>query len=105
MQDWKVGRSFDRAKRDWVALYEDSSGGTFRNPIQDLSAGGIFLRTSRPLSPGTDIDVVLVSLRESKFIRLPGQVVWRGRKERHRGMGVKFDHSTGTLNAMRDALT
>lgn len=102
MQSWKRGRDHERGDADWVALYEVPERGSFRNPVQDLSVGGTFLRTSKPMEPGTYFDVVLVSRQDASYVKLPAQVVWRGRKERHRGMGVRFAHNRTTLREMRN---
>ena len=105
MDNWKSGRSDERNDADWVALYEVPERGSFRNPVQDLSVGGTFLRTSKPMAPGTYFDVVLVSREDAKYVRVPAQVVWRGRKDRHRGMGVKFAHSRASIREMRSLFT
>ena len=95
------GRTHDRTDADWVALYEVPDRGSFRNPVQDLSVGGTFLRTSKPMEPGTYFDVVLVIRQNASYVRLPAEVVWSGRKDRHRGMGVRFDHSRASMGEMR----
>ena len=101
MHTERQGRVHDRNDADWVALYEVPERGSFRNPVQDLSVGGTFLRTSKPMPPGTNFDVVLVSRHDASYVRLPAQVVWSGRKDRHRGMGVRFAHSRVSMNEMR----
>jgi Tfp pilus assembly protein PilZ len=101
MQIGNSGREDERNNADWVALYEVPDRGSFRNPVQDLSVGGTFLRTSKPMEPGTNFDVVLISREDCSYVRVPAQVVWRGRKDRHRGMGVRFTHNRSTMREMR----
>ena len=103
MHKWVRDRDAERKTADWVAFYEQDGAG-YRLPVHDLSEGGGFFRTTRPVPPGTFLDLVLVSRRDRLHVSLPGQVVWRGRKDRHRGMGVRFAHNRASLGEMRDVI-
>jgi uncharacterized protein (TIGR02266 family) len=64
-----------------------SKVGLERDLVTDLSQGGLFVRTSRPLPIGTEIDLeVLVG---AEPVRVRGRVVWL-RDETRAGMGIQF---------------
>jgi Tfp pilus assembly protein PilZ len=98
MQD----RYGERREGGWKAFYERQDGGGYLNPVDDLSVSGSFLRTSRPLQPGARLELLLVSPDERRWVQMPAEVVWSGRKRRHRGMGVRFLHAQGSERAVRD---
>ena len=66
-----------------------------RDPIADLSEGGLYLRTREPARPGTQIRVALALPFEDgpKFCTLVGSVARIDRDQRGmlRGLGVQFD--------------
>jgi Tfp pilus assembly protein PilZ len=96
-------RRSERNQGAWVAFYE-SEEGSYLNPVQDLSASGSFLRTSRPLRPGTKLEILLVNRAREAWVQMPAEVVWQGRKARHRGMGLRFLHRGDSLQAMRQVM-
>lgn len=64
--------------------------------LGDLSEGGLFIRTPRPLSPGTLTELDLSLMHEGEDIQLSckGRVVWAAQDDTQRphgpGFGVKF---------------
>ncbi|HEX2569972.1 MAG TPA: PilZ domain-containing protein [Polyangia bacterium] len=70
-----------------------------RHAIVNLSEGGLFIRTSRPLPIGTEIEMA-IRVGDAAPIHQTGQVTWvRGTEEE--GMGVKF---TGRIDPGLTAL-
>jgi Tfp pilus assembly protein PilZ len=86
--DPRTGRPFFRASREYCA---------------NLSAGGAFIRTRDPLSPGHRV-LVEIHMPESDPIETIGRVAWAktvlgpGREPHESGVGVEF------LGASGDAL-
>ncbi|MEO1267329.1 MAG: PilZ domain-containing protein [Myxococcota bacterium] len=98
-----MGRRGKRERVDWLAYYEQRGESSFwGHPVEDLSEGGGFLRTSRPLPPGQRFELVLVDKGRSCCVQTRAEVVWRGRKNRHRGMGIRFEHNRISRTALRD---
>lgn len=95
-------RDGERSQGRWMAFYERQDGGGYLNPVDDLSVSGSFLRTSRPLEPGARLELMLVCEAERRWVQMPAEVVWKGRKRRHRGMGVRFLHARGSEHAVRE---
>ena len=70
-----------------VASYTDRED-MLRATITNLSDGGLFIRTSRPLPIGTEV-YLAIQLGSAPAIRQKGRVTWvRGHDEE--GMGVRF---------------
>ncbi len=101
----KSWRRSERKSVDWLAYYERRGGVKFwGHPVDDLSEGGGFLRTSRPLPPGQRFELVLVHKERSCCLKTRVEVMWRGRKSRHRGMGVRFEHNHLSRKALHDLI-
>lgn len=99
------GRIAKRFTPNFVAFYESHEQGVaWTNLVDDLSVGGAFLRTSQPLPTGTHFDVLLADKRDPVWVRARAEVVWNGRKNRHRGMGIKFEHTRKSMGAMRSLI-
>ncbi len=98
------GRIAERIETDWMAFYERNNGAGYSNPIQDLSLTGGFLRTSRPLDPGAEVSLLLLSRHQAKYLQVPARVVWSGRKQAHRGMGLCFEHNHDSLAGLEQIL-
>jgi uncharacterized protein (TIGR02266 family) len=65
--------------------------------VTDLSPGGLFVRTSKPLPIGTEVELEVSIAEEEPPIRVRGRVVWlRGEKE---GMGIQFTGLMGPVLA------
>ena len=58
----------------------------FRDYVHNISEGGTFIRTGKPLAVGTDITLTLVMPESGIPIKIKGEVIWIGKK----GMGLKF---------------
>lgn len=75
-----------------------SRGDLNRDLVTDLSPGGLFVRTSRPLDIGTEVDLEVQVGTEEPAIHVRGRVVWlRGTKGPHEGMGIQFLGVMGPL--------
>lgn len=95
------GRIARRLRPDFMAFYETAGdGASWSNPVVDLSVGGVFLRTSKPLAPGTTVDLLLADRSRPLWVRARARVVWSGRKDQHRGMGVRFEHTPRSQASM-----
>ena len=69
--------------------------------ISNLSVGGLFIKTSDPLSKGERTDLVISLPDKKKKLEVRGEVVWTSKEERVTpegklppGMGVKFLNSS-----------
>ena len=60
--------------------------GSFNGTIQNISYGGMFVRTDAALSPREDMSASLFPSVKRAPIRVSGQVVWCGPK----GVGLRF---------------
>lgn len=65
-----------------------------RDLVTDLSPGGLFVRTSRPLDPGTEIDLEVMVADEDAPIHVRGKVMWLRERQ---GMGIMFTGVMGPL--------
>jgi uncharacterized protein (TIGR02266 family) len=79
-----------------------SRGDLQKDLVTDLSPGGLFIRTSRPLAIGTDVDLEVAIGEEDLPITVRGRVVWlRDKSGPQEGMGIQF---TGFLGAALAAM-
>ena len=67
----------------------------FADYTKNISKGGTFIRTSKPLPPGTEFVFVLTVPKLETPLRLNGEVVWtvdpsRETEEMPAGMGIRF---------------
>ena len=60
--------------------------GTFRDIIKDISAGGLFIRTSRPIRVGQDINLRFPLFDFDHDVTVPGKIV----KSDIEGFAVEF---------------
>jgi type IV pilus assembly protein PilZ len=68
-----------------------SRGDLQKDLVTDLSPGGLFIRTSKPLPIGTEIELEVQVAAEDPPITVRGKVVWlRSAKGPHEGMGIQF---------------
>jgi uncharacterized protein (TIGR02266 family) len=66
--------------------------------VTDVSPGGLFVRTSKPLAIGTEVDLE-VQIAEDEAMHVRGKVIWlRGRPEQQ-GMGIQFTGVMGEVLA------
>lgn len=70
----------------------------FTDFAENLSAGGMFIATRRPLSPGTTITVEFMLPDTSVKIKTKAEVVWSRNatksRSHKRGMGIRFSELT-----------
>ena len=69
----------------------------FRDFVDNISTGGMFIATPKPLKPGTQLRLEFLLPGCDYPIRVKGEVTWSrrlsaGSEGQRRGMGVKFDH-------------
>jgi type IV pilus assembly protein PilZ len=67
----------------------------FADYAKNISKGGTFIRTGKPLDVGTEFNFVLTIPNRSEQLQLKGEVVWIIREDeaagdKHAGMGIKF---------------
>ena len=67
----------------------------FADYTKNISKGGTFIRTAKPLPPGTEFVFVLTIPKLAEPLRLNGEVVWtvdpgRATEEEPAGMGIRF---------------
>lgn len=72
-----------------------SEGSSFRGTSSNLSESGFFLRTIKPLSPGTQVDV-RIQLPDNVVSRLKGTVRWSlksAMRNGRSGMGIEISEN------------
>ena len=69
------------------ARYQDKSGKVLKGIVRNISIGGVFIETSRPLERGELISLSLDAVDMGKVIDIGGKVV---RQMPDRGMGIEF---------------
>jgi len=65
----------------------------FRNFVDNISTGGMFIATPKPLEPGTQLRLEFLLPGCDYPIRVNGEVTWSrsvSSEGQRRGMGVKF---------------
>jgi type IV pilus assembly protein PilZ len=67
----------------------------FADYAKNISKGGTFIRTSKPLDVGTEFVFVLSIPGQSEHLQLKGEVMWtvseeKASAERPAGMGIRF---------------
>ncbi len=76
----------------------------FADYTKNISKGGTFIRTAKPLPPGTEFVFVLTVPKLGEPLRLNGEVVWtvdpaRATEESPAGMGIRFKYVDGDERA------
>jgi len=74
-----------------------SKGDLQRDIVTDISPGGLFVRTSKPLPIGTEIDLEVVVADEDPPISVRGKVVWVRSLQEKEGMGIQFTGIMGPV--------
>lgn len=75
-----------------------SKGDLQKDLVTNLSPGGLFVRTSKPLDPGTEVDLEVLIAHEETPIHVRGKVVWlRADPRQPSGMGIEFTGVMGPL--------
>jgi len=67
----------------------------FADYTKNISKGGTFIRTTKPLDVGTEFVFVLSFPAQDKQLRLKGEVIWvvaedKASEEQPPGMGIRF---------------
>ena len=73
-----------------------SRGDLVRDLVTDLSPGGLFIRTSKPLDIGAEVDLEVSIADEDPPMHVRGKVVWL-RKKHGEGMGIQFTGIMGPV--------
>lgn len=77
-----------------------SKGDLQRDLVTDLSPGGLFIRTSKPLEIGTEVDLEVSISPTDPQISVRGKVVWlRDAQSPQEGMGIQFTGMMGPVLA------
>lgn len=100
-EDDEVARSERRtAERHAITLRVDYKrmNTFFADYAKNISKGGTFIRTNKPLDIGTEFVFVLSIPGQADQLQLRGKVVWtvaeeRATEEHPAGMGIRFDFS------------
>ena len=76
----------------------------FADYAKNISKGGTFIRTNKPLDVGTEFVFVLSIPGQAEQLQLHGKVVWtvdeaRATAEQPAGMGIRFDFSNDAQRA------
>src|SRR5262245_10757786 len=77
-----------------------SKGDLQRDLVINLSPGGLFVRTSKPLDIGTEVDLEVLIANEEAPIHVRGKVMWlrgAGPQASQPGMGIQFTGVMGPL--------
>jgi type IV pilus assembly protein PilZ len=72
----------------------------FADYAKNISKGGTFIRTNKPLDVGTEFVFVLSIPEQSEQLQLRGEVMWtvdeaQANEERPPGMGIRFRFGDG----------
>jgi type IV pilus assembly protein PilZ len=67
----------------------------FADYAKNISKGGTFIRTAKPLDVGTEFVFVLSIPEQTEHLQLSGEVIWivdetQASEERPAGMGIRF---------------
>jgi uncharacterized protein (TIGR02266 family) len=94
--------SDDKRQHDRIAVTLQvsylSKGDLQKDLVTNLSPGGLFVRTSKPLDPGTDVDLEVLLADEDTPIHVRGKVAWlRPVPGQPAGMGIQFTGVMGPL--------
>jgi uncharacterized protein (TIGR02266 family) len=74
-----------------------SRGDLQRDLVSDLSPGGLFVRTGKPLDIGTEVELEVL-LADETPIHVRGKVVWlRAQPDERPGMGIQFTGVIGPI--------
>lgn len=80
-------RRYSRKSLRIEARYQDKSGNVLKGIVRNISIGGVFVETSRPLERGEFIRVSLDVVDMGKVIDVTGKIV---RYMADMGMGIEF---------------
>jgi len=83
----KEHRRYTRKPLKVQARYQDRDGTVLKGVVRNISLGGVYIETPRPLQFGETIQLSLDAVDVSKVIDVEGRVV---RHEADKGMGIEF---------------
>src|SRR5438105_13818129 len=93
--DWSERRSSDRAAITLRVDYKRMNT-FFADYAKNISKGGTFIRTNKPLDIGTEFNFVLSIPHRSEQLQLKGEVMWVvleadvNATDKQPGMGIRF---------------
>lgn len=92
--DWANRREHDRARITLRVDYKRMNT-FFADYAKNISKGGTFIRTTKPLDIGTEFVFVLSIPAHAEQLKLKGEVVWTVTEEqasgdKQPGMGIRF---------------
>lgn len=101
-----VGRRYYRIPLeipvDWRVL---GQGDVVISSTDDVSGGGVQIRTQNPPPVDTEVVLLLALTEREGQLRIPGRVAWVRQDKTFSGMGVRFDaESTEEKKKLRDLL-
>jgi type IV pilus assembly protein PilZ len=76
-----------------------STGDLQKDLVTDLSPGGLFVRTSKPLPIGTEVDLEVTIEDSDTPMHVRGRVVWLRQRHGPEGMGIQFTGVMGPVLA------
>lgn len=85
-------RRHERESVKFNLLFEDGEHFDVAT-VENVSEGGLFLRTAQPLPPGSEIVLIPLGAAEDLMPEVKARVVWRAPllgSENQYGMGVEF---------------
>lgn len=83
----KDKRRYTRKPLKIEARYQDANRNVLKGTVRNISIGGVFIETPRPLERGEVIHMTLDAVDVGKVLDIEGKVV---RSEPERGMGIEF---------------
>ena len=88
-EEYHSSRAHPRIDIEIPVTYESDTR-IYRGMTQNVSSGGVFIRTRDPVAVGQIVRVDIPFKKKGKIKRLTGRVTWSNRQ----GFGVKFERST-----------
>ena len=81
----------------------------FADYTKNISKGGTFIRTDKPLDIGTEFVFALTIPQLSEPVRLRGRVIWTTSTEKATedsppGMGIRFQYASDTERSMTEGV-
>jgi hypothetical protein len=101
LQEWQCHyRRKDSRKSCSIPVDYAMGERSFKGFIKNMSAGGVFIETRRPVSVGQEISMTLIPSKLDKPINVKGEIFWANVV----GVGVKFTTENEALVAMLEGL-
>ena len=84
---WKNERSRKHQRKPWVIpIYYATDDQAFKDVIQDISKGGVFIETKKSFTVGQTITMNFRLSKSHELIQATGEIV----RSNSQGLGVKF---------------